>query len=138
MTGELLRWMKERKVSTEDALSLPVSPERLARLLRLVESGAVSTASAKEVLAAMIDSPEEPEALVEKKGLASLRDTGAVEAAVAEVLSANPSQVALYRSGKTQTFGWFVGQVMKKTGGRADPAAVQEALTRALSGASAS
>jgi len=138
VTGELLRWMKERKVSTEDALSFAVTPERLARLLGLVESGAVSTASAKEVLAAMIDSPEEPEALVEKKGLSSLRDAGALEAAVAEVLSANPSQVALYRSGKTQTFGWFVGQVMKKTGGRADPAAVQEALTRALGAASPS
>jgi aspartyl-tRNA(Asn)/glutamyl-tRNA(Gln) amidotransferase subunit B len=132
ITGEVLRWMKERKVSTEEALSFAVSPERLARLLRLVESGAVSTASAKEVLTAMMDSPEEPEALVEKKGLSSLRDTGAVEAAVAEVVSANPSQVALYKSGKTQTFGWFVGQVMKKTGGRADPAAVQEALRRAL------
>jgi aspartyl-tRNA(Asn)/glutamyl-tRNA(Gln) amidotransferase subunit B len=132
ITGEVLRWMKERKVSTEEALSFAVSPERLARLLRLVESGAVSTASAKEVLTAMMDSPEEPEALVEKKGLSSLRDTGAIEAAVAEVVSANPSQVALYKSGKTQTFGWFVGQVMKKTGGRADPAAVQEALRRAL------
>jgi aspartyl-tRNA(Asn)/glutamyl-tRNA(Gln) amidotransferase subunit B len=132
ITGEVLRWMKERKVSTEEALSFAVSPERLARLLRLVETGAVSTASAKEVLAAMMDSSEEAEALVERKGLSSLKDAGAVEAAVAEVVSANPSQVALYRSGKTQTFGWFVGQVMKKTGGRADPAAVKELLTRAL------
>jgi aspartyl-tRNA(Asn)/glutamyl-tRNA(Gln) amidotransferase subunit B len=132
VTGEVLRWMKERKVSIEEALSFPVSPERLAALLRLIESGAVSTASAKEVLAAMIDSPESPEAIVEKKGLSSLRDTGAVDAAIAEVLASNPSQVALYQSGKTQTYGWFFGQVMKKTGGRADPAAVKEALTRAL------
>ena len=98
----------------------------------MVDAGAVSTASAKEVLAAMMDSPEPPEAIVEKKGLSSLRDAGAVDAAVAEVVSGNPSQVALYKSGKTQTFGWLVGQVMKKTGGRADPAAVKEALTRAL------
>jgi aspartyl-tRNA(Asn)/glutamyl-tRNA(Gln) amidotransferase subunit B len=132
VTGEVLRWMKERKVSIEEALSFPVSPDRLAALLRLVESGAVSTASAKEVLAAMMDSPDSPEAIVEAKGLGSLRDSGAVEAAIAEVLEANPSQVALYKSGKTQTYGWFFGQVMKKTGGRADPAAVKEALTRAL------
>jgi aspartyl-tRNA(Asn)/glutamyl-tRNA(Gln) amidotransferase subunit B len=61
-----------------------------------------------------------------------MSDASALETAVAETVSANPSQVALYRAGKTQTFGWFVGQVMKKTGGRADPASVREALERAL------
>ena len=132
VTGEVLRWMKERKVSIEEALSFPVSPERLAALLKLIESGAVSTASAKEVLTAMIDSPDAPEAIVERKGLSSLRDSGAVDSAIAEVLAANPSQLALYRSGKTQTYGWFFGQVMKKTGGRADPGTVKEALTKAL------
>jgi aspartyl-tRNA(Asn)/glutamyl-tRNA(Gln) amidotransferase subunit B len=132
VTGEVLRWMKDRKISTEEALSFPVSPARLAGLLRLVDSGAVSAASGKEVLAAMMDSADEAEAIVSRRGLGSLRDSGAVEAAVAEVVAGNPAQVALYRSGKTQTFGWLVGQVMKKTGGRADPAAVREALTRAL------
>ena len=132
VTGEVLRWMKERRISTEDALSFPVSPERLARLLRLVESGAVSAASAKEVLAVMMDVPDEPEVIVAQRGLGSLRDSGAVDAAASEIVRDNPAQVALYRSGKTQTFGWFVGQVMKKTGGRADPAAVREAVTRAL------
>jgi len=124
--------MKERKVSIEDALAFPVSPERLAGLVRLAEAGEVSTASAKEVLAAMLDSPAEASAIVAEKGLGSIRDTGALDAAVAEVVAGNPSQVELYRAGKTQTFGWLVGQVMKKTGGRADPAAVREALTRAL------
>jgi aspartyl-tRNA(Asn)/glutamyl-tRNA(Gln) amidotransferase subunit B len=136
VSGEVLRWMKERKISNEDALSFPVSPERLAGLIRLAEAGDVSTASAKEVLAAMLDSEAEAAAIVAEKGLGSIRDTGALEAAVAEVIAGNPSQVELYRSGKTQTFGWLVGQVMKKTGGRADPASVREALTRAL-GASA-
>ena len=132
VTGEILRWMREKRVSAEEALSFPVSPSRLAGLLRLLESGAVSAASAKEALAAMVDSPEDAEAIVAKRGLGSLRDAGAVDAAAAEIVAANPSQVALYRSGKTQTFGWLVGQVMKKTGGRADPAAVRDALTRAL------
>ncbi|MGE5414423.1 MAG: Asp-tRNA(Asn)/Glu-tRNA(Gln) amidotransferase subunit GatB [Syntrophomonadaceae bacterium] len=132
VTGEALRWMKERRISTEDALAFAVSPERLAGLLKLVEAGEISAASAKDVLIAMLDSPAEASAIVAEKGLGRLRDTGALEAAVAEIVSANPSQVALYRSGKTQTFGWFVGQVMKKTGGRADPAAVRETLTRAL------
>ena len=80
----------------------------------------------------MLDSTAEARAIVAAKGLGRIRDTGALETAVAEVLAGNTVQVALYRSGKTQTFGWFVGQVMKKTGGRADPAAVREALTRAL------
>ena len=132
VTGEVLRWMKERKVSTEDALSFSVSPERLAGLLKLVESGEVSAASGKDALVAMLDSPAEAAAVVAEKGLGRMRDTGALEAAVAEIVAGNPSQVALFRSGKTQTFGWFVGQVMKKTGGRADPTAVREALTRAL------
>ncbi|HYX19273.1 MAG TPA: Asp-tRNA(Asn)/Glu-tRNA(Gln) amidotransferase subunit GatB [Thermoanaerobaculia bacterium] len=135
VTGEALRWMKERKVSTEEALSFSVSPERLAGLLKLVESGEISAASAKDVLVAMLDSSAEASAIVAEKGLGRMRDAGALEAAVAEIVAGNPSQVALFRSGKTQTFGWFVGQVMKKTGGRADPAAVREALTRALEAA---
>jgi aspartyl-tRNA(Asn)/glutamyl-tRNA(Gln) amidotransferase subunit B len=132
VTGELLHWMKERKISPEDALSFPVSPERLAGLLALLEGGSVSAASAKEVFAAMIDSPREARAIVEEKGLNRVSDSVQLAALAAAIVSENPSQAALYRSGKTQTFGWFVGQVMKKTGGRADPAAVREALTRAL------
>ena len=132
VTGEVLRWMKERKVSMEDALSFSVSPERLAGLVRLVDGGEISAASAKDVLVEMLDGDSDAPAIVAAKGLGRIRDTGALEAAVAEVVAGSPDQAALYRSGKTQTFGWFVGQVMKKTGGRADPAAVREALQRAL------
>ena len=134
VTGEVLRHMKERKISAEDASTFPITPARLAGLLRLVESGTISAASGKEVFAAMLDSPAEADAIVAEKGLGAMRDSGALEAIIAEIVAGNPSQVALYKSGKTQTFGWFVGQVMKKTGGRADPAAVREALTRALDG----
>ena len=130
--GEVLRGMKDRKISTEAALSFPVQPARLAGLLRLIETGAISAASAKDVFASMLDSPAEAEELVAAGGLGQIRDAGALASVVAEILAGNPSQVALYRSGKTQTFGWFVGQVMKKTGGRADPVAVRESLTRAL------
>ena len=132
VTGEVLRWMKERRISPEAALSFPISARRLAGLLRLLESKEISAASAKEVFAAMLDSTEEARTLVEEKGLGKMSDAGELEALVAAIVSENPSQAALYRSGKTQTFGWFVGQVMKKTGGRADPAAVRDALTRAL------
>ncbi len=124
--------MKERHLSPENALSFSIAPARLAGLLALLEGKEISNASAKEVFAAMLDSPSEARAIVAEKGLGKMSDASALEAAVAEIVSANPSQAALYRSGKTQTFGWFVGQVMKKTGGRADPAAVREALVRAL------
>jgi aspartyl-tRNA(Asn)/glutamyl-tRNA(Gln) amidotransferase subunit B len=133
VTGEVLRWMKERRISPEDALSFPVSPSRLAGLLRLLDKREISAASAKEVFAAMLDSPREARELVEEKGLGKMSDAGELEALAQVIVSENPSQAALYRSGRTQTFGWFVGQVMKKSGGRADPAAVREALTRALS-----
>ncbi|HSD72320.1 MAG TPA: Asp-tRNA(Asn)/Glu-tRNA(Gln) amidotransferase GatCAB subunit B, partial [Thermoanaerobaculia bacterium] len=132
VTGEVLRWMKERKISPEDARSFPVSPERLAQLLSLLESGEISAASAKEVFAVMVDSPLDAAAIVRERGLGRISDTGALDAVVSEIVRENPSQVSLYRSGKTQTFGWFVGQVMKRTGGRADPASVRDALTRAL------
>jgi aspartyl-tRNA(Asn)/glutamyl-tRNA(Gln) amidotransferase subunit B len=132
VTGEMLRWMKERRISIEDALSFPIAPARLAGLLALLEEKEISNASAKEVFAAMLDSPGQAREIVAEKGLGKMSDASALETAVAEIVSANPSQVALYRSGKTQTFGWFVGQVMKKTGGRADPAEVRETLTRAL------
>jgi aspartyl-tRNA(Asn)/glutamyl-tRNA(Gln) amidotransferase subunit B len=132
VTGEVLRWMKERRISPEDAGTFPVRPDRLGRLLKLVESGDISTATAKDVFAAMMDSPKEASEIVAERGLGALRDSGALDAVVAEIVGGNPSQLDLYRSGKTQTFGWFVGQVMKKTGGRADPGAVRDALTRAL------
>jgi aspartyl-tRNA(Asn)/glutamyl-tRNA(Gln) amidotransferase subunit B len=132
VTGEVLRWMKERRISPENALSFPVSPERLAELIALFDSGQISAASAKETFSAMLDSPQSAAEIVHERGLGRISDTAALDAVVAEVVRENPSQVSLYRSGKAQTFGWFVGQVMKRTGGRADPASVREALSRAL------
>jgi len=132
-TSFALRWMKERRISPENALSFPVDPARLAGLLRLVDAGQISTASGKEVLAAMIDSPAEAAEIVAEKGLGRISDAGELDRVAADIVGSNPGQAALYRSGKTATFGWFVGQVMKLTAGRADPAQVREALTRALS-----
>jgi aspartyl-tRNA(Asn)/glutamyl-tRNA(Gln) amidotransferase subunit B len=80
----------------------------------------------------MVDSPAEPAAIVAEKGLGRMKDAGALDAVAAGIVAANPSQTELFRSGKTEIFGWFVGQVMKKTGGRADAAAVRAALEKAL------
>ncbi len=140
VNGELLRHLKERKHSPEDALSFWVTPTMLAELLRLD----IPVAAAKEELAGMVKTVTaelsldvktsfSAEAILARSG--RMNDSAALEAIVAEIVGSNPSQVALYKSGKTQTFGWFVGQAMKKTGGRADPAVVREALTRALDSA---
>ena len=116
VTGEVLRWMKERKISPEDALSFPISPERLAGLLAMLESREISTATAKEVFAGMLDSPNEARAIVEEKGLGQMSDAGELDASRPR----SSPRTLDPRSGpaKTQT-SRFVGQVMKKTGGRA-------------------
>jgi aspartyl-tRNA(Asn)/glutamyl-tRNA(Gln) amidotransferase subunit B len=112
----------------------PVKPGQLAELVRLIDGGAISGKMAKDVFEKMWESGDGPKAIVEREGLAQVSDEGALRAAVAEVVVASPDQVATYRSGRTATLGWFVGQVMKKTGGRANPGVVNELLKKALDG----
>ena len=109
-----------------------VTAERLAKLVRLVSDGTVSTSAAKEVFAGMVADKAEPEDVVERRGLGQISDTAELEAAVAQVIAASPSQVEQYRGGKQQVLGYLVGQVMKATGGRANPQLVNELLRRAL------
>ncbi|MFA4966237.1 MAG: Asp-tRNA(Asn)/Glu-tRNA(Gln) amidotransferase subunit GatB [Thermoleophilia bacterium] len=109
-----------------------VTAERLAKLVKLVAAGTVSTSSGKEVFAKMIAERAEPEDVVEKHGLGQISDTSALEAAVAAAVAANPAQAGQYRGGKQQLLGFFVGQVMKATQGRANPQLVNELLRKAL------
>jgi aspartyl-tRNA(Asn)/glutamyl-tRNA(Gln) amidotransferase subunit B len=109
-----------------------VTAVRLARLVKLVEEGAVSTSAAKEVFALMIEKRAEPETIVDERGLGQISDTAELEAVVAQVVAANPAQVEQYRGGKQQVLGFFVGQVMKASGGRANPQVVSDLLRRAL------
>jgi aspartyl-tRNA(Asn)/glutamyl-tRNA(Gln) amidotransferase subunit B len=109
-----------------------VTAERLAKLLVLVEDGTVSTSSAKDVFAKMIEERSEPAAIVEKHGLGQISDTSELEAAVAAAVAGNPAQVEQYRGGKQQVLGFFVGQVMKATDGRANPQLVNDLLRKAL------
>jgi len=109
-----------------------VTPERLARLVRLVEEGTVSTSGGKEVFALMVEERAEPEEVVERHGLAQVSDEAELAAVVDKVLADNPKQVEQYRAGKQQVMGFFVGQVMKATGGRANPRLVNELLRARL------
>ncbi|HET9582207.1 MAG TPA: Asp-tRNA(Asn)/Glu-tRNA(Gln) amidotransferase subunit GatB [Gemmatimonadota bacterium] len=131
--GEVLRLANERgeEVRLEPEPS-PLSPERLAALLRLKSEGAISGSAAKEVLAAVVDTGRDPAAVVEERGLAQVSDTGALEAEIDAVLEAHPDEVAAYRAGKEGLMGFFVGQVMRRTRGKANPQRVNELLRERL------
>jgi aspartyl-tRNA(Asn)/glutamyl-tRNA(Gln) amidotransferase subunit B len=126
--GEVLRDVKERRV----ALSGTLSPQRLAALVQMVDAGRLSNSAAKEVFAAIAPTSEEPAEAVERLGLAQVSDTSQIERWIEEVVEANPAQVTQFRAGKAQVLGFLVGQVMKRSGGRAEPKSVQQLLKRAL------
>ncbi|HKX22346.1 MAG TPA: Asp-tRNA(Asn)/Glu-tRNA(Gln) amidotransferase subunit GatB [Rhizorhapis sp.] len=110
----------------------PVSPQQGAELLALVADGTISGTLAKQVFEIMLETGENPEKIVEEKGLKQTSDTGAIEEVIAAVLSANADKVEQYRGGKEALFGFFVGQTMKAMGGKANPKVVNELLKKAL------
>lgn len=110
----------------------PISAAQLAGLLDLMEDNTISGKIAKDVFAIMLDSGGDAAKIVEEKGLKQVTDTGAIEKIIDAVIAANPSQVADYRAGKDKLFGFFVGQVMKNSGGKANPDAVNDLLKKKL------
>ena len=111
----------------------PVSPAQGAELLSLVADGTLSGTLAKQVFEIMLETGESAGAIVEARGLKQTSDTGAIDAAIADVLAANADKVAEYKGGKEALFGFFVGQVMKAMQGKANPKVVNELLRKALS-----
>jgi aspartyl-tRNA(Asn)/glutamyl-tRNA(Gln) amidotransferase subunit B len=112
----------------------PVGPAALAGLVRLIDEGRISGKIAKDVFERMWATGEEAAPIVEREGLTQLSDHSALEAVVAEVVADSPDQAAGYRGGKAAALGWFVGQVMRRTGGRANPQRVNALLRKALGG----
>ncbi|MRR58424.1 MAG: Asp-tRNA(Asn)/Glu-tRNA(Gln) amidotransferase GatCAB subunit B, partial [Deltaproteobacteria bacterium] len=129
--GELLRALKEDNREIADC---PVTPRLLTEMLKLVEKGTISGKIAKTVFDEMYKSGKEPARVVEEKGLVQVSDSGAIEQIIDGVLAANPDNVAEYRGGKDKLFGFFVGQVMKASKGKANPALVNELLLKKLQG----
>jgi aspartyl-tRNA(Asn)/glutamyl-tRNA(Gln) amidotransferase subunit B len=111
-----------------------IVPGMVAELVALVEEGTISSRQAKEVFAEMAASGDSPGAIVEIRGLRQVSDSSEIEAVVNRIMTANPGQVAEYRGGKVGLLGFFVGQVMRETGGQANPALVNEVLKRKLEG----
>jgi len=110
----------------------PVSSSALGQLIDLLTDNTINGRIAKEVFEAMVETGQDPAAIVESRGLRQVTDTAAIDAAVDTVLTANPGKLAEYRSGKEKLFGFFVGQVMKAMAGKGNPALVNDALRQRL------
>ena len=123
--GEVLRKVKETGV---DVAAIRIAPARLADLIALVAKGTISGSAAKDVFDKMYDTGASAEAVVAAEGLSQISDHAALLAAVREVLAANPGPVAQYRAGRTKTFGFLVGQVMKATRGQGNPQVINDLL----------
>jgi aspartyl-tRNA(Asn)/glutamyl-tRNA(Gln) amidotransferase subunit B len=110
----------------------PVSAKQMASLVNLISSEVISGKIAKQVFEIMFATSQDPELIVEREGLKQVKDTRAIEKTIAEILAANADRVAEYKSGKDKLFGYFVGQVMKATAGKANPEMVNEILKKLL------
>jgi aspartyl-tRNA(Asn)/glutamyl-tRNA(Gln) amidotransferase subunit B len=126
---DILRELNERACRVTD---LKLGPEALAALVRLVEEGRISAKSGKDILPELLEQGGDPEALVKAKGLVQISDSGALAAAVDAVLAENPKEVAEFKAGKTKLIGFFVGQIMRRTKGQANPAVVNKLLAEKL------
>lgn len=126
--GDLFGALNAKGVDIEDS---PVSAARLGELIDLISDGTISGRIAKDVFEIMLETGGAPAAIVEEKGLKQVTDTGAIEAIVEEVIAANPDKAAEVKE-KPKMAGWFVGQVMKASGGKANPQAVNEILAKKL------
>jgi aspartyl-tRNA(Asn)/glutamyl-tRNA(Gln) amidotransferase subunit B len=127
--NELLRELHRDGRGVE---ACPIAPEALAELVRLIDEGTISGKIAKEVFAKMYASGDRPAVIVERDGLVQVTDSAAIEAACLAAVAANPKQAEQFRGGKAAMLGFFVGQVMKATGGKANPQLVNELLRKIL------
>jgi aspartyl-tRNA(Asn)/glutamyl-tRNA(Gln) amidotransferase subunit B len=131
LQGDITGYLNSEKVGLE---GIALTPVALAELIGLIEAQTISSKIAKDLLPELLTQGGSPKALVEAKGLTQISDTSAIEAMIDEVLAANPTELEQYRNGKTKLQGFFVGQVMKKTGGRADPKLTNQLLMKKLQG----
>jgi len=129
--GDLLRVMNESGKSLKE---IGLLPENLAELTKLIESGEISSKIAKIVFEEMLFSARKPEEIIEKKGLKQVSDSYELGRIIDELLKENPEQVEQYRAGKTKVFGFFVGQIMKKTEGKGNPVLINSLLKEKLDG----
>ena len=122
--------LNKKGISITDS---PVSAANLGKLIDLISDDTISGRIAKDVFEVMVEEGEDPEFIVDERGLKQIRDTGSIEAAIEQVMADNSDKVEEYRGGKDKLLGWFFGQVMKQTGGKANPGMLNELLRKKLS-----
>lgn len=127
--AELLRELKARN---QDIPEIKMKPIQLAKMVELIEQGIISGAIGKTIFMEMLDTGNDPETIVKTRGLTQISDTGDIESVIDKILAQESENVKRYRSGKTNVFGFFVGQVMKEMGGKANPRMVNEILRKKL------
>ena len=127
--GPLLGWLKAEGKGINPP---PIAPSHLAQLIQLIEDGTISGKIAKTVFELMTNSPKSPQQIVTEKKLVQVTDTDAIDSAIATVIEANPNEVQRYNKGEKKLLGFFVGQVMKATKGKANPKLVNERLRHQL------
>jgi aspartyl-tRNA(Asn)/glutamyl-tRNA(Gln) amidotransferase subunit B len=127
--GDILRFLNDEKKNVGEC---PVSPVNLAAMIKLIQEGTISGKMAKEISETMYKTGRTPEEIIKEKGLVQITDEGALAEALAGILENNPEQLAQYRAGKEKLFGFFVGQAMKATGGKANPQLLNEMLKKML------
>ncbi|MBK8908388.1 MAG: Asp-tRNA(Asn)/Glu-tRNA(Gln) amidotransferase subunit GatB [Rhodospirillales bacterium] len=130
VVGALFALLNREGLGINDS---PVSAEALGRLIDLIDDGTISGRIAKDVFEIMATDGGDPAMIVEQRNLRQISDSGEIEAAIAALVADNPGQVAQYRAGNAKVIGWFVGRVMKATGGKANPQLVNDVLRRYLS-----
>lgn len=130
MTVELFARLNKLGVEITES---PISAEQLGELISLIEDNTINGKIAKTVFEKMFETGKGAKQIVDEEGLTQVTDTGAIDKAIADVIAANPDKVAEYKSGKDKLFGFFVGQVMKATGGKANPAIINDLLKKQLS-----
>jgi aspartyl-tRNA(Asn)/glutamyl-tRNA(Gln) amidotransferase subunit B len=129
MMGDLLRELKRDEREMDRC---PVTPKHLAEMLSMIKEGTISGKIAKDVFEEMYRTGGHPVDIVKEKGWIQIQDEGEIEQAIERAMAANPKQVEDYRKGKDKIFGFFVGEVMKQTKGKANPKLVNELLKKKL------
>lgn len=129
--GDLFATLNKQGLTITES---PVSPENLGKMVDLINNNTISSRIAKDVFVFMVEEGKDPETIVEEKGLKQVTDTSAIEKIIDEVIAANPDKVAEYRSGKDKLIGWFVGQTMRASQGKANPGLLNELLKKKLAG----
>ena len=131
ITGDIAAYVNSNRLNF---VELAFRPEQLAEMIKLIDGGKISGKIAKEILPELLEKGGSPKAIVEERGLGMISDPAAITAIVEELLAAHPDEVEAFRGGKNKLQGFFVGQLMKKTGGKADPKLANQILSQKLKG----